>query len=212
MLAHPVVKKKALTVSEVQTIVHRFGWPGVPPSDLQTVLLIVLGFAGFFWWNDLSVIRVEDLLVKDSHMMTVHLKKCKNDQFHKGQHVNIARTGSESCPVTLTERFLLRAGISEGPLFREIKGHDSCETVSHRALKYSLARSRVLKMFSDIGLNSQEYGLHSLHSGGASAASQKGVSDRLISAHGGWRSESSCNGYIRDNQKTLLSVSKALEL
>ena len=56
------------------------------------------------------------------------------------------------------------------------------------------------------------YGLHSLRSGGASAAAQHGVSDRLISKQGRWASESARNGYIKDSLESRLSVTRALGL
>ena len=40
-----------------------------------------------------------------------------------------------------------------------------------------------------IGLDPKKYGLHSMHSGGASLATTFGVPDHLIMQHGGWRSE-----------------------
>ena len=56
------------------------------------------------------------------------------------------------------------------------------------------------------------YGMHSLRSGGASAAAQNGVPDRLISKQGRWASDNARNGYIQDSKATRLSVTKALGL
>ena len=52
----------------------------------------------------------------------------------------------------------------------------------------------------------------SLRAGGASAAANAGVPDRLFKRHGRWRSESAKDGYIKDSESALLSVSKSLEL
>ena len=60
--------------------------------------------------------------------------------------------------------------------------------------------------------NHKDYGLHSLRSGGASAAAQNGVSDRLISKQGRWASENARNGYIQDSKEMRLSVTRALGL
>ena len=55
-------------------------------------------------------------------------------------------------------------------------------------------------------------GLHGLRAGGASAAAQNHVSDRLISKRGRWASEKSRDGYIRDSVQDRLSVTKNLGL
>ena len=47
LLAHPVQKKRPLTIVHVRKIVHKFAHPGAALSTLQMVVLIVLGFAGF---------------------------------------------------------------------------------------------------------------------------------------------------------------------
>ena len=54
-----------------------------------------------------------------------------------------------------------------------------------------------------IGLNPKQYGLHSLSSGGASAAA---IANRLLMRHGGWHSESAKNMYIQEAEETLLRV------
>ena len=45
----------------------------------------------------------------------------------------------------------------------------------------------------------ENFGLHSLRSGGASAAANNGISDRLMSKQGRWSSEKARNGYIKDS-------------
>ena len=57
-----------------------------------------------------------------------------------------------------------------------------------------------------------KYGLHSLRSGGASAAANNGVSDRMISKHGRWKSEKGRNTYIKDNLEKRLEVTQSLGL
>ena len=54
------------------------------------------------------------------------------------------------------------------------------------------------------------FGLHSLRSGGASAAAAAGVEDRLFKKHGRWKSENAKDGYIKEALTQRLSVSKNL--
>jgi hypothetical protein len=51
-------------------------------------------------------------------------------------------------------------------------------------------------------------GLHSLRSGGATAACNFGVPDRLFKRHGRWRSGNAKDGYVKDSFNDLLFVSK----
>lgn len=207
--SHPTRKKKALTVHNVMKVVEMFGVPGTSLRNLQGVLIVVLGFFGFLRWNDLSLIKVEGISIH-RHYMSVFLRKRKNDQFHKGNFVYLSRMESAVCPVTIVERFLLRCDISSGPLLRKVETRGSKEFVSTQQLSYAAARKLVLEMLAATGLNSREYGLHSLRAGGASHAANLGISDRRIACHGGWKSYQSCNRYIRDDRRTLLSVSKEL--
>jgi len=57
-----------------------------------------------------------------------------------------------------------------------------------------------------------EAGLHSLELGGATAAANAGVPDRLFKCHGRWRSENAKDGYVKDSVENKLQVSKNLGL
>ena len=61
MLSRPIQKKKALTASHVKAMVDSFAQPGAKLKDLQFVLLIVLGFAGFLRWYELASLHVEHI-------------------------------------------------------------------------------------------------------------------------------------------------------
>ena len=52
--------------------------------------------------------------------------------------------------------------------------------------------------------------VHSLRSGGATAAANAGVQDRMFKRHGRWVSENAKDGYAKDNLDSMLSVSKSL--
>ena len=61
-------------------------------------------------------------------------------------------------------------------------------------------REIVLSAFYAIGLPKEDYGLHSLRAGGASAAANAQVSE----------SDEAKDGYIKDNIQSLLSLSLSL--
>ena len=64
----------------------------------------------------------------------------------------------------------------------------------------------------ELGYDAKQFGLHSLRAGGATAAANAGVQDRLFKRHGHSRSETAKDGYIKDNSKAFMSVSRSLEL
>ena len=68
----------------------------------------------------------------------------------------------------------------------------------------------MLEAFKDIVPDISVIGKHNLRSGGATAAANAGVPERLFKRHGHWASESAKDGYVQDPLSSRLSVSKAL--
>ena len=66
------------------------------------------------------------------------------------------------------------------------------------------------RAFESIGLNKKSFRLHSLRAGGASAAANANINDRLFKRHGRWKSDKAKDGHVKDNVESLLSVSKSL--
>ena len=63
-----------------------------------------------------------------------------------------------------------------------------------------------------MGFPAKSFGLHSLRAGGATAAANAKVPDRLFKRHGRWRSENAKDGYVKDNMEARLEVSRKLGL
>ena len=88
------------------------------------------------------------------------------------------------CPVLLVKELLQRGG-QQGhvPLFgriRRVRG----KTVIRGSMSYSRARELMCEALCRIGVDAEQYGLHSLRSGGASGAAAAGVPDRLVQRQG----------------------------
>ena len=64
-------------------------------------------------------------------------------------------------------------------------------------LSYTRAREILLGNLEKVGLPEGSFGLHSLRSGGATAAGNE-VPERLIQKHGRWKVESPKNRYIHE--------------
>ena len=74
---------------------------------------------------------------------------------------------------------------------------------------YSRAKELIKKELGKEGLDPTMFGIHSLHSGGASAAAALGVPDRFFQS-GGWRSEKAWNNYVTKFLDSLLLVTKSI--
>ena len=148
----------------------------------------------------------------------MYIPKAKNDQHREGHIVHVSRTESPYCPVYWTEEYM-----SESNLVFEPSNFLICRLTktkaSHKAIgKLRLSDTTVRDQFNKFVLplcqevEPGSYCLHSLRSGGASTASNNGISERLISKHGRWKSDHSRNRYIKDSKAKRMSVSKSLGL
>ena len=83
--------------------------------------------------------------------------------------------------------------------FRFIPSKNGTRLRDKGGLSYITVHEAVLEKLEAIGLDKRQYGLHSLRAGGASAAANTGVPDRMFKRRGRWRSENAKDGYIKDS-------------
>ena len=208
VLAKPKTCKKPLTVTQMRALVARLERGTV--ADLQLAVMFSLGFFGFLRWDDLQHLSPDSLHFCESHV-AIFLKRRKNDQFREGSWVFIARSSTPPCPVAVLEKFLRIGNHSSGSkLFRRVQNTKCGVRLRDQPMSYSRARELLKKELQREGLDPHQFGLHSLRSGGASAAAALGVPDRLFQRHGGWCSEKARNGYVEDSIDSLLLVSKSM--
>ena len=107
----------------------------------------------------------------------------------------------------MMNRYLERDGLScDRPLFCHLSKTKCGYKPRSKGLSYSRFRQLVLEAFKDIVPDISAIGTHSLRSGGAIAAANAGVRDRLFKHHGRWASESAKDGYVQDSLSSRLSV------
>ena len=138
---------------------------------LATVCLLAL--AGFLRYNEVANIKPCDLRLSLSHV-TIKILKSKTDQLRQGNEVVIARTGSETCPISMLEKYITRAKInlsSESYLFRPIVSSKVQRLRDTGQLTYSRLRELLKTKLEELSYPSTEFGVHSLRAGGAIAAS-----------------------------------------
>ena len=98
--------------------------------------------------------------------------------------------------------------VSKLRLFRGIVVTKSGQRLrSQGSLSYTRLRELFLNKLAELGFDPKQFGLHSLRLGGATAAANAGIPDRLFKRH-----ESAKDGYVKDSVGALLSVSQSLNL
>ena len=79
-------------------------------------------------------------------------------------------------------------------------------------MSYSKFRELFLIAFKPHVQDKSKYCLHSLRAGGATAAANNGIPDRLFKRHGRWLSETAKDGYVKSSVDERLRVSMSLGL
>ena len=102
---------------------------------------------------------------------------------------------------------------STGFVFRGIVATKSGERLRKSGkLSYTRVRELMLAKITSLGYDASRFGMHSFRAGGAMAAADAGVKDRLFKRHGRWHSETAKDGYVKDSVDSQLSVSRSLKL
>lgn len=217
-LAHtkPVQKKDPISAEMIKELVDAYR----PKNDIpcfRFLLIIMFGFTGFLRIDETLEIQLKHLSFEETHLKIL-IEKSKTDQLHEGNILYISRLQSQYCPVKILEEYLNLANLSlkndkETFLIPRIMKCKRGYTVSRKyGISYTRAREIFKEFIQPIKNERSNFGLHSLRSGGASAAAQNGVSDRLISKHGRWACEKSRNGYIKDSTEYRIKVTQNLGL
>ena len=113
----------------------------------------------------------------------------------------------------MIKRYINKAGINKEldlPLFRSLYKVKTGHRVKRQGLSASRAREILKDKMKPIVSDISKFSLHSLRAGGASAAANAGVTDRLFKRHGRWLSDRAKDGYVKDNLQERLGVSYSL--
>ena len=209
ILGKPTVKKEPVTPEMLKALVKARLTDKCPSlSDIRMVELCLIGYAGFLRFSELSSIKASEVKFFLSHV-SIFLESSKTDQFRQGAWIVIARSGQPTCPVKALEQYIAAAKIDlsdDSPLFRSLLPSKDSRV---RGITYTRAREIVKEAFKGL-TDVSKIAVHSLRSGGATAAGNAGVKGRMFKRHGRWVSESAKDGYVEDNLDSILSVSKSL--
>ena len=71
--------------------------------------------------------------------------------------------------------------------------------IEHINQPHNSAGALMLQRLAKLGYDATQFNMHSFRAGGATAAANAGVPDRLFNRHGRWNSESAKDGYVKDS-------------
>ena len=120
ILAKPTSKKEPVTSSILRMLVDKFGSNDAPLSDVRTLSICLLSFAGFLRYDEIANLKETDVSVFADHA-ELYIESSKTDQYRDGTWVVIARTQSDLCLVVMLEHYMKLARIEgsfEKHLFR----------------------------------------------------------------------------------------------
>ena len=212
----PTIKKEPILPHHLLLLTEKYGNNESCLPDLRILTICLLGYSGFLRFSEIVNIKRSDISFHDQHV-SIFISRSKTDKYNQGSSVCIAKTGLKTCPVNILCRYLDMAGIkcySNEFIFRQItylkKSNSYRLRDTKKPLSYTRAREIILSALEDIGLDKKKFGLHSLRSGGATAAAAAGIPDRIFKKHGRWKSEKAKDGYVKERLFEKLSVSKIL--
>lgn len=210
LLAHKANKKEPITVFQLEQLVESKADSMASLYSIRSVVICLLAFAAFLRFDELARLVRSDVKIEND-MLKLFIQSSKTDKYRDGAWVLVASSRKATCPVAMMNRYLDRAGLScDSPFFCQLSKTKCGYKPRSKGLSYSRLRELVLEAFKDIVPDISAIGTHSLRSGGATAAANAGVPDRLFKRHGRWASESAKDGYVQDSLSSRLSVSKAL--
>ena len=182
-------------------------------QDWRTLCRLNLEFYGMLRWAEVSELKMVDVRF-DTTGMILHIRKSKTDQLGAGQYIRINASEIENCPVEITHHYItkLNYGTENGFLQRQIRSYkDGRQSgVWHKKLSYSTALEDTKAFMAIIGRDPSDYGEHSGRRGGATAASEAGVSWMDLKRHGRWASDRAPQRYIEQTEKRANKVATAL--
>jgi site-specific recombinase XerD len=169
--------------------------------------LLLVGFAGAFRRSELVALVVEDVQRRPEGLL-IELRRSKTDQEGAGRTVAIVHGRSpQTDPAAALDEWLGEAGITSGPLFREV---DRAGRVGAAALS-DKAVTRIVKGAAErIGIDPQQVSGHSLRAGLATSAAAAGAPERAIMNTTGHRSTAMVRRYIRQGSAFVESASRYL--
>lgn len=176
----------------------------------RNLTIVIFGFLGFMRFDDFSQIRSVDLSISDG-FVSIKIRNAKNDYLYSGQN---AYFQLDNRCLKIVKEYVKLSKIfdkTEHDSFFFFHISESGRKFRYKPILYSSVRFLILEMCAKSNLNLYKIGSHSLRVGGCTAATQNGVPDHIIDAHGRWAPQSRARaGYQRVQKADHAFVSSKL--
>lgn len=154
--------------------------------------ILLLGFAGAFRRSELVALTMADLSFKRDGVIAL-VRQSKTDQEGEGHEKMIAYGANPlTCAVRALKDWLDAAGITDGPVFRNVNRHGQ---IAKNPLAGN-AVARIIKRNDHIA-DKTKYGGHSLRAGFVTSGVERGVAPDLLMAQTGHKHVDTLNMYVR---------------
>lgn len=213
LVGKSAIKKEPVTVDMLRRMVKVLSTSKNNLKSLRLTTILLTSFAGFLRFSECVNLRRSDIKFFATHAV-LFIEKSKTDIYRVGHWLHLARLDSDLCPVNALERYcrkIKEQSNSDNFIFRALTSAHKLRRIN-KSISYSSIRDQFKTILSLLGYNKALFGLHSLRSGGVTAAANLGIKDRLLMKHGRWKSANIKNNYISENLGNLLFVSKNLGL
>lgn len=168
--------------------------------DLRDAALVMIGFTAALRRSEICALRVDDLQFSlDGVILTLRRSKWKNYAFKKA----IKRVNKPICPVRILKRWLSFAGISEGYVFRSIRGDSVWHSLSHHSVNdrlKALCRQAGIPVTVQHSADDVELTVsgHSLRAGFVTECRRQGIPDWITMKMTGHKDARNLSIYTRD--------------
>lgn len=213
--SRPVKKKDIINTEMLQNLCVNYK-DGNNLADIRDLTMILIGYAGFLRFNEISELKCNDIVFYDDYLV-LKIRKSKTDVYREGREVLIANGTSSACPYEMVKRYMSLSETdknSDNYLFRPINKSKNVSKLlkTYKKLSYTRARECIVKKLKIVAPD-LNLGIHSLRASGASmAANAEGVSERCLKRHGRWKTDIAKDGYIKDSLDKRLSISRILSM
>ena len=215
-LARPTIPKEPFEREHIHKLFDILD-PG-KLTDIRNTLIIVLAYFAFLRVDELRHVCTQHIEINNSHA-EITIPKSKCDQLRQGNTVIVARLGGKFCPITLLEKYLQVACAKCKPykhcthyVFKKLEVKNKTTHASEKdiPMTYSSIRDVVKKKATQLGLDAKRFGTHSMRAGGATAAANSAVPDRILQKHGRWATASSKDRYVKDSHEQRMQITQML--
>ena len=162
--------------------------------------LMLLGFWRGFRSDELVNLRVDNIEVTPGQGMACYLARSKGDRQLQGRVFKCPAL-SRLCPVTAFNAWVRLAGLTEGPVFRNI---DRWGQLADESLHANSLIPLLRSLFAEAGVESPEdYSSHSMRRGFAGWARASGWDIKELMAYVGWKDVKSAMRYLDASDSSL---------